>query len=209
MIAPGAQRRLQGTSPACRRVPFCPRCGAQVAPEAAFCTSCGATLGEGALATPPPATAAPPALAPDAWGTPPPAEQPRPVGVTVLGVLYLVFSGLAALVALAFLVGGSALAALIAQEADLAGGIVGAALGFVAVVIAVFAALGIAVGVGLLKRQTWAWVVAIVFEGFSILGGLGGLAEGDWTSIVGLLIAGLILWYLLTPNVRGWFQRRT
>lgn len=114
----------------------------------------------------------------------------RPTGVTVLAVLYAI-GGIIMLL--------SAAAAVTMEGADGAG-VFGAFL-FLAVSIAF-----LAVTYGMWTGLRWAWFGAIVLEVFAFVSSILSMLAGDILSgFVGLVIAGIILWYLLKPDVQAWF----
>jgi hypothetical protein len=141
----------------------------------------------------------------------------RPVGVTILAVLYFLGAVGCLLAGILMIVGGGFMATLISQQTQASG--VGA--GFLAglgavlgVVIFIFAALYVLLGWGLWKLKNWARIVTIVLAALGIAGALLGLAGAFLhfgmfllvLTLVRLAICGLILWYLLQPNVSAAFQ---
>jgi hypothetical protein len=141
----------------------------------------------------------------------------RPVGVTILAVLYFLGAVCGLLAGIGMILGGGFMATLISQQAQGAG--VGA--GFLAglgavlgVVILVFAALDVLLGWGLWKLKNWARIVTIVLAAIGIAGALFGLLGAFLhfgmfllvLTLVRLAICGLILWYMLQPHVSAAFQ---
>jgi uncharacterized membrane protein (DUF2068 family) len=130
----------------------------------------------------------------------------RPTGVTVIAVLFFIGACFATLLAIAFLVGGGLAAKFMPPDARIPAGIMAAVGGIAAIVILVFAALYIAIGVGLLKLKEWARITAVVLAGLSLLFGLLGLLHFHPFALIRLAIAGWILWYLLQPHVVAIFR---
>src|SRR5215471_12242698 len=142
----------------------------------------------------------------------------RPVGVTVIAVLFFIAAVLAVFGGIAMMLGGGFIATLISQSGGQGSGAgaglfagLGAAIG---VVILVIGALYFLVGWGLLKLKEWARIVTIVLAGLGILGALFGLV-GVFThfgaiivfwTLVRLAICVWMIWYLLQPQVKAAFQ---
>jgi len=117
--------------------------------------------------------------------------------VTALGIVNYVFGGLKLLTAIAFFVGGAALAALITGAAAKGGnnglsradagalaGAVGAGIIFVGVLLLISAGMSIAAGYGVMERKQWGRILTLVL---GVLSGLTVLA-----SVVTLNLGGLI-----------------
>lgn len=173
---------------------FCNRCGATVGGDALACPSCGQPFGGFPAPAPVPGTPGLRLAPVDPWEAPP----PRPIGVTIVAVVSFVFLGFFALVALFI---GGVLATVLP--------IVGFLGPFAAILVLFmlgFVGLGVAVGIGLLKGWTWAYVVFLVFAALSILQSLLGLASGEFDGILPLLIWGGVAFYFFRPEVRAWFR---
>jgi hypothetical protein len=115
----------------------------------------------------------------------------RPLGVTVLGILWLI-AGLIFTSAGAYttLFGGLAFGSW--------GFIIG--IGFI-----LWGLLELGVGLGTLTGRTSAWVVGIVLAVLNLVEGIYGLFAQGWTSLLTVAIAAIILYYLFTPEVRAFF----
>jgi hypothetical protein len=136
----------------------------------------------------------------------------RPTGVTILAVLYILGAALLGLCGVLFFVGGSMLSSLAHAGGPgsalfaMGGAVVGAFF-------LVFALLDLVLGIGFLKLQNWARVVAIVLIGIGVLFGLLGMA----TMMLHLVLFALmfravflaiqiwILVYLFKPHVKQAF----
>ncbi|HJY85836.1 MAG TPA: hypothetical protein VKE24_03275 [Candidatus Acidoferrales bacterium] len=137
----------------------------------------------------------------------------RPAGVTILGILCIVFAAFTGWSSLFFFRGGPALA----QMAGPARGLDPAMLARIAPVLGgivfIFAMLYVAVGVGLLKLHNWARILAMVLLVLGLLSSLAGIANSLARMHPLLLVREvavvvldlLILWYLLRPHVREAF----
>jgi len=135
------------------------------------------------------------------------ASDQRPLGVTIIGIVGILVGCLALLAGLAVTVFGIAF---IPSIGDF-GGILSAFGGLISVVgiVVVFAAVvELIVCWGLLSRKYWAWLVALILEVLGIIGSLGTLMGSPVAALPGLAIGAVVIWYLLQPHVRAWFERR-
>ena len=102
----------------------------------------------------------------------------RPVGVTILAVLYFIGAAFAAMGGILFILGGSMLSGILGQSSSPAAAgtsllaLGGAVVGAICLVVAV---LDFALGFGFIKLQNWARILAIVFTGISVVFGLLGM----------------------------------
>ncbi len=132
----------------------------------------------------------------------------RPVGVTILAVIAVIYGIFNLLLALLGLLGSALLASHVAAAAiKYSAG----TLAYATISDAVLGILLLAFGVGALRLKGWAWtagvaallldvvrqIAGVVIQGFSA-----GTIVRDGITIV---IALLLLWYLLRPNVRAAF----
>jgi len=133
--------------------------------------------------------------------------------VTIIAVLYFILAAFCVLGGVLMFVGGGFLASMMNQQG--AGGSAGAGilagLGAVAgVIVLIIAAISALVGFGLWKLKNWGRILALVFAGLGILGALLMLLHFSPLILFGFLIRlvinGLILWYLLKPEVAAAFQ---
>lgn len=135
------------------------------------------------------------------------AFDQRPLGVTIIGIVGILVGCLALLAGLAVTVFGIAF---IPSIGDF-GGILSAFGGLISVVgiVVVFAAVvELIVCWGLLSRKYWAWLVALILEVLGIIGSLGTLMGSPVAALPGLAIGAVVIWYLLQPHVRAWFERK-
>src|SRR5580692_10665827 len=98
----------------------------------------------------------------------------RPTGVTILAVLYFIGTAILGFCGLLFIVGGSMLSGL-GQSGGPGSAILAAGGAVVGSIFLVLALLELAIGIGFIKLQNWARVVAIVFTGIAVLFGLLGM----------------------------------
>jgi hypothetical protein len=133
----------------------------------------------------------------------------RPLGVTILAILSAIGGVLILCVSLAALGIGGALGGLLGREVGpFAGAVVGglaSVIGFISLAIAI---LALAFAYGAWTLQPWAWVLGVFVWGASLVLGVIGLLNGGSTSeIIRLVLAGAILYYLNTPEVKQAFGR--
>ena len=139
----------------------------------------------------------------------------RPTGVTILAILNFLGAGLYALLAvLFFLIGAGGAASGVLDE--MGGGAAAFLLGLgaaVGVILLIFAAIGLAIGIGMWKLRNWARIVTIVLVGLSlllgVLGLLGSLISFELGSLIfqAIFVAlyAWIIWYLFQPHVKQAF----
>jgi len=121
----------------------------------------------------------------------------RPLGVTIIGILWI-------LGGLLMLLAGLGLAALGAVIAGPIGGVVGLALGFVLIIIGI---IEILLGIGCFKAWGWVWTVGVIITIISLVMGIITLFS-DWMSgLISIIISAIILWYLFQANVKAYFGK--
>lgn len=133
----------------------------------------------------------------------------RPVGVTIFAVAAVIYGIFNLLLALLGLLGSALLASRVASAAIRYSP---GTLAYATVSDALLGILFLVFGIGALRLKGWAWttgVVVLVLElvrqivGFVIQRSSAGTIVRDSITIV---IALLLLWYLLSPNVRRAFR---
>jgi hypothetical protein len=172
-------------------MPYCPHCRIDVATKDNKCPNCGTILSH----------------------VPPIGVQTakRPMGVTIIGAL-------AALGGIGSLIGGLGLLAIagypgvpVYGTSTLPTSLVASAqaLG------ALFVALGVvyfALAWGYFTGKTWAWMVGIAISGVSIAIDIAQAVllrtAGYTTAVIGILVSVIIIYYLIRPNIKAWFQRK-
>jgi len=142
----------------------------------------------------------------------------RPVGVTIIAILYFLGAILCVLGGIGMMVGGGFIATLIGQQGgqgSAAGAGVFAGLGVVmGVFFLILAIIPLVVGLGLWKLKEWGRILAIavsaisaVLQLFGVVGMLLHFSVGGFAFLVcRLAISVLIVWYLLKPEVKAAFQ---
>jgi hypothetical protein len=133
-------------------------------------------------------------------------QTQRPTGITILAVLAAiggVFGLLAAITALGF--AGVAAGAL--------GGTVGLAAGSLLVIggiiLLVASVINLAFAYGAWNLKPWAWVLGLIGQGLGLLSAVITTLDSGSVSgqILNIVISALIIYYLLTPDVKRAFGR--
>jgi hypothetical protein len=124
----------------------------------------------------------------------------RPLGVTIIGILYL-------LGGLLLLIGGIGSAGIL-DGLGLPG--FGAFAGILLVVVAF---VDIAIGIGCFQGWGWVWTVALIFAVINILTVFwnwwvsGHSMGGLFSAFLGIIIPLIIIWYLYKDNVKAFFGK--
>jgi hypothetical protein len=138
----------------------------------------------------------------------------RPTGITVIAILGFCGAALLLLVGLFISLGGAMFSRMAHTPIGMMAGMGGALVG---VTLLVFAGLGIATGIGLLKLQNWARILTIVMAGMTLLvaalGLLDAMAHVHMIFFFGALMRRVItmavdVWiliYLFQPDVKQAF----
>lgn len=135
----------------------------------------------------------------------------KPTGVVILAILSWIFAAFLLIPALALLLGSSFIAAMIGNQfgpiAAFAGVIGGAIFLFIALVTAVIAW-------GLWTLQEWARILTIILQGIGLAVSILALFALAFFHPIGMIfrlvritIHGLIIWYLMQPEVVAAFKR--
>jgi len=133
----------------------------------------------------------------------------RPIGVTIIAILYIVVGAFILFAGVAILALGAIGRALAHSFIPWAGsGTIVAALAII-VASALFAVgiLAVAGGIGNLQGSGWARVLVIILAALGLLNDLSGLFKGRavGSGLLGALVQGFILWYYFRPNVKAYF----
>ena len=136
----------------------------------------------------------------------------RPTGVTILAVLYFLGAAFLGLCGILFIVGGSMLTGL-AHSGGPASALFAMGGAFIGGILLAVGVLDLAIGIGFIKLQNWARVLAIIFLGIGILFGIVGLFAMLAHLMVVVLVFRLIVlaievWiliYLFKPHVKQAF----
>lgn len=142
----------------------------------------------------------------------------RPMGVTILGWVAVVFGALGLIASIMALFAAMALMALGAGAVGLGGGVGGAALAggaFMLVALAVWTGalclVEIAFGVGALQLKPWAWTLGMIWTWVSVatnlLSVIANRGGGILGALLGIVVAIAILYYLYTDEVKAAFGK--
>jgi hypothetical protein len=136
----------------------------------------------------------------------------RPTGVTILAVLYFLGTAFLGICGLLFIVGGSMLSGL-ARNGGPGSALFAMGGAFIGAIFLVLALLELAIGIGFIKLQNWARIVAIVFTGIAVLFGALGMFSlllhvmvfAMMFRLILLAVQVWILVYLFKPHVKQAF----
>jgi uncharacterized membrane protein (DUF2068 family) len=122
-------------------------------------------------------------------------QKGRPLGLTILSILYL----LAALgaILLAFAV-STVLSAMLSES-------MGLVTGFASVILIIAGIVSLIIAYGLWTGRKWGWWIAIIFAVLAVLGNLVSLVSGHIGAIVAIIIEAIIIYYLTRPHVKAYF----
>jgi hypothetical protein len=134
----------------------------------------------------------------------------RPTGITVLFWVYLILGILSLLWSGAILgIGGLSafVGGIFGLDAVLDFGSTNAWSGYIGIITAV---IQIIVAFGLASLKKWAWGLAIIGVVLTVVQGIFGIVAGGMFAFIcgsiGLIIPGIILFYLLRPEIRSIFN---
>jgi len=136
----------------------------------------------------------------------------RPIGVTILAVLYFLAVPLMLLNVIAMFVGVGPMVNINQQGGSGAGA--GLFLNPAVDLYFMLAVVCFLLGWGLLKLENWARIIVLVLSGLFALSALVGVLDFFdhfglfllFSILLKLAICGLIIWYLLQPSVKAAFQ---
>lgn len=131
----------------------------------------------------------------------------RPTGITILAVLALI-GGVLGLFAALGLFGLGALSG--AALGNVGGFIFGGLAIFIGLVTLVSAGLSLAFAYGAWYLKPWGWIMGIISQGISVLISLINIINGGsfFSQVINIAIAGAIIYYLFTPEVKRAFGRQ-
>lgn len=131
----------------------------------------------------------------------------RPTGVTILAVLQLITSILSVIAGLTALFASDAISKQLSTGAnvppELAGGLP-AGIGWLFLLTG---AIGLVLAWGLFTLKGWAWLITLIFQGLNIASHLASFGSNPGGAILGIVIAAVIIYYLLTPEVKRAFGK--
>lgn len=118
----------------------------------------------------------------------------RPVGVTILGILWIIQG-------LFMLLGGIFGGVLLSIMGNVG---IGAVIGIVLFIVGI---VDLLLGIGCFNAWPWVWTIGIIFSVIGILGGIANLATSWTNALVGIVISAIILYYLFQPQVKAYFGK--
>lgn len=137
----------------------------------------------------------------------------RPTGVSIIAVLDFIGAGICVLFGIAALLGAGFLGAFMSQAQGgnaSAGGFMAVLGGAISIVFIIIGAISGLVGWGMWTLKGWARIVQIIFAALGLLGALSALLHFSGAMLVGFVIRiainGLIIWYLVKPEVAAAFS---
>ena len=163
---PSTREYNQNPSP--NQVMYCQECGSIVQNGVMYCPNCGSTI----------------------FAQVPPARLKRPAGVTILGIIQLIFSMIDLLIGV--FVGGAFLTAAGFSGGSALGGIFGA----LGVVFIFSGLLSFIFAIAFLTGRNWGRILMII----------GAILE-LFAFPIGTIIGIIILWYLTRPRVKAYFKQ--
>jgi hypothetical protein len=137
-------------------------------------------------------------------------QQQRPLGITILAILGIVGGLFMILGGCGVIAGGAVIGAMGAQagvgEVTAGGGL----LTVYGIVLLLIAVADIVFGIGAWTLKPWAWMLGLVLQGINVVIALVSIVAG-WSTfgsqIIGLVINAVIIYYLMTPDVKKAFGR--
>src|SRR2546428_12515869 len=129
-----------------------------------------------------------PPPAPGYMGQPPPMPAKRPIGVTILGILTILFGVLGILVGLVLLLVAAVATALPLAVQAYAGLLLG-----LAALVTIISIIAIVAGGGLLRLRKWAWWLTIIVGVLNIVSNIGTYAIFPGNGFP----FGIVLWIII------------
>jgi len=121
----------------------------------------------------------------------------RPLGVTIIGILWIIGGILA-------LLGGLGIAVLGGTIAGPLGAAFGLVFGFGLVIIGL---IFIILGIGCFKAWGWVWTIGVIITIIYLILGIIDLVQSGASALIGIIISIIILWYLFKDNVKKYFGK--
>jgi hypothetical protein len=121
----------------------------------------------------------------------------RPLGVTIIGILWII-SGILALL------GGIGISVLGGAIAGPLGAAFGLVIGFGLVIMGL---IEIILGIGCFRAWGWVWTIGVIVTIISLVVGIIDLIQSGASALVGIIISAIILWYLFRENVKKYFGK--
>jgi len=117
----------------------------------------------------------------------------RPLGVTIIGILWIIGG-------LLLLLGGGGLA----LGFGALFGAMGVAFG---AFFAIIGLLELLLGVGCFMAWPWVWTVGVIITAINLLSAIYAVITTGWGALISLIISLIILYYLFQPHVKAYFGK--
>ncbi|MEM2124171.1 MAG: hypothetical protein QXL43_02410 [Methanolinea sp.] len=121
----------------------------------------------------------------------------RPLGVTIIGILWILGGILALLGGLGAFLFGAMIAGPIGAAVGLA---IGIFLGIVGII-------QIVLGIGCFMAWGWVWTVGVIITILALVLGIVELVQSGAGALIGIAISAIVLWYLFQENVKRYFGK--
>jgi len=115
----------------------------------------------------------------------------RPLGVTILGVLWVIVGLFALIAGLGVVTVGTIVL-----------GIFGLITGLVMIILGI---IDLALGYGCFQAWPWVWTVAVIVAAINIISGLVNIFSSGFQGVLSIIIPAIIIYYLFQPQVKAWF----
>src|SRR5437867_10076801 len=129
-------------------------------------------------------------------------KPPRPIGITILGIIEILIGVLGLLVSIA-IIGVSALF----SNLPTVGTLIGTVVVVIGGVFAFFSLIWLATGVGFLHGKGWAWTLGMIFTVLSILGAAYVAFTGVYQAGYALVFWIIMIIYLTRSHVKVFFGK--
>ena len=133
-----------------------------------------------------------------------PIRTQRPMGITLTGILFIVFGILTSIVAVMI----ATFTAMMGNYSHMMGAILSAAGGVFTLFIGIFAAIEFAIAWALLSGKSWGRITIIVLTLVDLIGNGSTLVIGNLFAIPHVVLDFFSLLYMWKPNVRAYFQEK-
>lgn len=131
----------------------------------------------------------------------------RPTGVTILAVLQTITSILSVIAGLTALFAREAISQQLNSATNVPPELVAGLPVWLGWVFLLSGALGLVLAWGLFTLKGWAWLLTLIFQGLNILSNLTSFGSNPGGAVIGIVIAAVIIYYLLRPEVKRAFGK--
>jgi len=131
----------------------------------------------------------------------------RPTGVTILAVLQLITSILSVIAGLTALFARDAISKQLSTAPNAPPELAAGLPVWIGWLFLLTGALGLVLAWGLFMLKGWAWLLTLIFQGLNILSNLASFGSNSGGAVLGIVIAAVIIYYLLRPEVKRAFGK--